>query len=234
METVRKVKEKPSFNVNQLICLDSLVSTFLNDIVDNKIMNYITGGSFVKYNENIYRGKDIEDFFIEFNSMEKTDVNYDFIENGSRAVDVIVKQKNFSIYFMLNNSKKGWYIKTMLFITRDYCAPEEFSPMIEKFFTGITTNYNVLTIPDCKSKFDKKIIENPILLFEELLSHEIEIVDYNVFMRGGLNKLDFLVNFMVNGEKMVLFFTIISNKSLDKKKEKKTDEGYKIKTIILV
>lgn len=133
MQKKQKV-EKTGYNINNYINISSVVDKFIQTyflsinnnniqtLIDNKIIrNY----SSIKFNSDRLQGNDIISFLSYFTNYNISINKYNFIDSGSRRIDIsvigVLKNEkdilNFNQTFIICHQDNSWYIKNSIFQT---------------------------------------------------------------------------------------------------------------------
>lgn len=123
------VKIKKGSNINQKIDVNEVVSNFItyyftnlttnqNKLYEDGIISFNTG---IKYNSIYYEKGELETFLLNFYNSNININKYEYIESGSRRIDIVVhgslNEGNFFQSFLLCNLKDNkWFIKNSIFM----------------------------------------------------------------------------------------------------------------------
>lgn len=90
----------------------------INILINNKLIREYSS---IKYYTNIIKGMDIIPFLSNFSNTNININKYNFIESGSRRIDITVigslkKNTNFNQTFILCHQDNFWFIKNSIFL----------------------------------------------------------------------------------------------------------------------
>lgn len=127
-------KKKTGYNINNFIDIGAVVKNFVNTyftkLSENNIQNLINCKilreyTSIKFNDNKMKGHELLNFLSDFTRYNITINTYNYIDSGSRRIDISVignmKQGtdviNFNQTFIICNQDESWYIKNSIFLT---------------------------------------------------------------------------------------------------------------------
>ena len=136
MDLIQKKQkdEKTGYNINNYVDVLSVVDNFIKTyflsldknniqaLIENKIIrNY----SSIKFNSDKLQGNDIISFLSYFTNYNISINKYNFIDSGSRRIDIsvigVLKNEkellNFNQTFIICHHDNSWYIKNSIFLT---------------------------------------------------------------------------------------------------------------------
>lgn len=122
--------EKTGYNINNRIDIEMVVGEFINyyfvnfnnvnTLIENGIIKDYTT---IKYENDKYTGETLKLFFSNFQGTQFNINKINFLESGSRRIDIIVFGQmingNFNVSFcqtfVLCNNSDSWFIKNSIF-----------------------------------------------------------------------------------------------------------------------
>lgn len=127
-------QKKTGYNINNFIDIGAVVKDFVNiyftklsekniqNLIDCKIIREYSS---IKFNDKKMKGQEFLDFLSDFTRYNINVNTYNYIDSGSRRIDISVignmKQGmeviNFNQTFILCNQDESWYIKNSIFLT---------------------------------------------------------------------------------------------------------------------
>lgn len=125
--------EKTEYNINNYVDVRSVVDNFIQTYflsINNNIQTLIESKiirnySSIKFNSDKLQGNDIISFLSYFANYNISINKYNFIDSGSRRIDIsvigVLKNEkeilNFNQTFIICHQDNSWYIKNSIFQT---------------------------------------------------------------------------------------------------------------------